>query len=395
MDINKIIEDLGHSFEAFKLANDARLKEIEIKGAADPLLVEKVEKTNAEVSALTKALSDIEKQLAHKSGADIPAAKEEHTKAFNLFMRRGVEDGLRDAEIKAAIATDSDPDGGFLMPEEIDQQIGRIAEQASAIRRLSSNMIIGSDTYKKLVGVGGAASGWVGERAARPETATPTLVEIAINTKEIYANPAITQKALDDASIDVGAWLADEVAIAFTEKESEAFIKGNGVEKPKGILAYDTIANASYAWGKVGFIASGDATAFTDPDQLIDLQHALKSVYRNGAVWLMNDSVQAHVRKFKDLDGVYLWRPGLEPGAPNTLLGKPVEVDDNMPDIAGNAYPIAFANFPRAYLIVDRAGTRVLRDPYTNKPYVHFYSTKRVGGGIISYEGIKLLKVAA
>jgi len=395
MDINKIIEDLGHSFEAFKLANDARLKEIEIKGAADPLLVEKVEKTNAEVSALTKALSDIEKQLAHKSGADIPAAKEEHTKAFNLFMRRGVEDGLRDAEIKAAIATDSDPDGGFLMPEEIDQQIGRIAEQASAIRRLSSNMIIGSDTYKKLVGVGGAASGWVGERAARPETATPTLVEIAINTKEIYANPAITQKALDDASIDVGAWLADEVAIAFTEKESEAFIKGNGVEKPKGILAYDTIANASYAWGKVGFIASGAAAAFTDPDKLIDLQHALKSVYRNGAVWLMNDSVQAHIRKFKDVDGAYLWRPGLEPDAPNTLLGKPVEIDDNMPDIAGNAFPIAFANFPRAYLVVDRIGTRVLRDPYMNKPYVHFYTTRRVGGGIISYEGIKLLKVAA
>ena len=395
MDINKIIEDLGHSFEAFKLANDARLKEIEIKGAADPLLVEKVEKTNAEVSALTKALSDIEKQLAHKSGADIPAAKEEHTKAFNLFMRRGVEDGLRDAEIKAAIATDSDPDGGFLMPEEIDQQIGRIAEQASAIRRLSSNMIIGSDTYKKLVGVGGAASGWVGERTARPETATPTLVEIAINTKEIYTNPVITQKALDDASIDVGAWLADEVAIAFTEKESEAFIKGNGVEKPKGILAYDTIANASYAWGKVGFIASGAAAAFTDPDKLIDLQHALKSVYRNGAVWLMNDSVQAHIRKFKDVDGAYLWRPGLEPDAPNTLLGKPVEIDDNMPDIAGNAFPIAFANFPRAYLVVDRIGTRVLRDPYMNKPYVHFYTTRRDGGGIISYEGIKLLKVAA
>jgi len=200
---------------------------------------------------------------------------------------------------------------------------------------------------------------------------------------------------LDDASIDVGAWLADEVAIAFTEKESEAFIKGNGVEKPKGILAYDTIANASYAWGKVGFIASGAAAAFTDPDKLIDLQHALKSVYRNGAVWLMNDSVQAHVRKFKDTDGAYIWRPGLEPDAPNTLLGKPVEIDDNMPDIAGNAFPIAFANFPRAYLVVDRIGTRVLRDPYMNKPYVHFYTTRRVGGGIISYEGIKLLKVAA
>lgn len=395
MELNKVIEDLGRSFEEFKAANDSRLKEIEAKGSADPLLTEKVEKANADVSALTKALDSVEKELARKSGAKTDVAKDEHTKAFNQFMRRGVEDGLRDAEVKAAITTDSDPDGGFLVPEMVDSQIDRIAEQVSALRRLSSSMTIGTDTYKKLVGVGGATSGWVGERASRSETNTPTLVEIAINTKEIYANPAITQKALDDAAIDVGAWLAGEVAIEFTEEESEAFIKGNGVEKPKGILGYETVANASYAWGKVGFIASGVADAFTNADKLIDLQHSLKSVYRNGAAWLMNDSIQAHVRKFKDGDGNYIWRPGLEPGAPNTLLGKPVEVDDNMPDIAANAFPIAFANFKRAYLIIDRTGVRVLRDPYTNKPYVHFYTTRRVGGGITHFEAIKLLKVAA
>jgi HK97 family phage major capsid protein len=391
----KVIEDLGRAFEEFKISNDARLKEVESKGSADPLLSEKVEKANADVSRLTAALDSIEKELARKSTGNIDVAKDEHGKAFNAFMRRGIEDGLRDAEIKAAITTDSDPDGGFLVPEFLDSQIGRVAEEVSAMRRLSSIMTIGTDTYKKLVGVGGAGSGWVGERASRKETDTPTLVEIAINTKEIYANPAITQKSLDDASIDVAAWLAGEVAIEFSEQENAGFITGNGVERPKGILAYETVANASYAWGKLGFIASGASGAFTNPDKLIDLQHGLKSAYRNGASFLMNDLTLAHVRKFKDGEGNYLWKPGLELGAPSTLLGKPVEIDDNMPDIDTNKFPIAFGNFARGYLVIDRTGVRVLRDPYTNKPYVHFYTTKRVGGGVVNYEAIKLLKVAA
>lgn len=391
----KKIEELGKAHAAFVQANDARLKEIESKGNADPLLEGKVDKVNAEITTLTAEIDKLNKEVGRiGTGGSAPdQAKGEHAKAFNSFLRKGKDDGL--SALQAAISTDSDPDGGFLVPEEIEAGVDRVATQVSALRGLARVMSIGSDTWKKLVGVGGAGSGWVGEKSARTETNTPTLVEIAINTKELYANPAITQKALDDAAINVESWLAEEVGIEFAEKESAAFISGNGVEQPKGILAYTTVANASYAWGKVGYIAGGHASLLNDMDKLIDLEHALKSVYRNGAVWLMNDSTFAHIRKFKDGEGQYIWRPGLDAGAPNTILGKPVAIDDNMDSIGSGKFPIAFANFGRAYTIVDRVGVRVLRDPYTNKPYVHFYTTKRVGGGITQYEAIKLFKVSA
>ena len=195
--------------------------------------------------------------------------------------------------------------------------------------------------------------------------------------------------------IDIAAWLANEVVIEFAEEEGAAFITGNGVEKPKGIAAYTFAANSAYAWGKVGYIAGGHATLLNNTDKLIDLVHALKPIYRNGSAFLMNDTTFGKIRLLKDGEGNYLWRPGLDAGAPETLLGKPVEIDDNVADIGANAYPVFFANFKRAYLIIDRFGIRVLRDPYTNKPYVMFYTTKRVGGGIVMYEAIKALKIAA
>jgi HK97 family phage major capsid protein len=220
-------------------------------------------------------------------------------------------------------------------------------------------------------------------------------LEIAINTKEEYAMPAATQQLLDDSAVDIGSWLADEVGIVFDEQEGDSFINGNGVEKPKGIAAYTMVANANYAWGKVGYIAGGHATLLNNADKLIDLQHALKTSYRNGASWLMNDSTCQAVRKFKDGEGNYLWRPGLLEGAPDILLGKPVEYDDNVDDIGANKYPIFYGNFKRGYMIIDRLGTRVLRDPFTTKPYILFYTTKRVGGGIVMYEALKALKISA
>lgn len=403
VDIKTVLADLQKAFHEFKAENDNRLKEIQSKGAADPLLSEKVDKINAEISqisALKAQLEQLETVIARndlKGGGnhEIDKAKAEHAKAFDRFFRKGVDAGLGDLEVKAGLKSGSDPDGGYFVPEQMERAIDRIAETVSAMRRLSTVMRISTDTYKKLVNVGGAGSGWVGETGTRGETNTPTLKEIAINAKELYANPAATQTLLDDSAVNIEQWLAGEVNIEFAEQEGDAFVNGNGVEKPKGILNYTTVANASYAWAKVGYITTGGAATFADPDRLIDLQHSLKSIYRNGAVFLMADATLAHCRKFKDGDGNYIWRPGLEAGAPSTLLGKPVEIDDNMPVIAANAFPVAFANFKRAYLIVDRVGVRVLRDPYTNKPYVHFYTTKRVGGGLVMYEAIKLLKVAA
>jgi len=399
MELKEMIEAIGRAFEQFKAENDARIKQIEGKGNVDPILAEKIDRINADLtamSAMKRQLEAIETAVARQQfpggGRIIDPVKAAHTKAFDKWFRKGIDDGLKDLEIKASASTLSDPDGGFTVPEEVDEAIDRVAITVSAMRRICSTMTISTDTYKKLVGVGGATSGWVAEKAARAETSTPTLVEIAINTKELYAMPAATQMLLDDSRVDIGAWLADEVSVVFNQEESESFITGTGVTEPKGIAAYTMVANANYVWGKIGYIAGGHATLINDMDKLIDLQHALKSVYRNGASWLMADSTLQVLRKFKDGDGNYIWRPGLLLDAPDTLLGKPVEIDDNVAVIAGSSYSIFYANFKRAYLIVDRLGTRVLRDPYTSKPYVLFYTTRRVGGGIILYEAIKALK---
>ncbi len=250
------------------------------------------------------------------------------------------------------------------------------------------------DTLKLLVGQGGANAGWVSEREARPETATPKLSEIALSSGEIYANVAATQRVLDDPQFDIAQWIADESNIAFSEAEGAAFITGDGTGKPKGFLDYAKVANGSYAWGKLGFVASGNAGALTG-DGLIDFYHGLKSGYRTGAAFIMSDATVAAVRKLKDGQGNYLWQPSVVVDVPPTLLGKPVVTDDNMPQIAGNAFPIAFGNWQRGYTILDRFGTRILRDPYTNKPYVMFYITKRVGGAVTNFEAIKLLKISA
>lgn len=403
-DPKAVIAELHSAWAAFKADNDARLAEIEKKGSADPVLAEKVDRINADVAKLADmkaAIDRLETELGRAkiagggSSNAVDPALAEHAQAFKAWFRKGVDNGLSDLEVKAGLSTLSDPDGGFTVPEEVDSAIDRVAEEVSAMRRLATVRGISTDTYKKLVSVGGAGAGWVGEKDDRSETDTPELVQIAINTKELYANPAATQSLLDDSAIDIAGWLADEVSIAFADQENPAFISGNGVEKPKGLLAYTTVANSSYAWGKLGYIATGASSTFPDADKLIDLQHGLRSVYRNGASFLMNDLTLAHIRKFKDGEGNYIWKPGLELGAPSTLLGKPVEIDDAMPDIAAGKFAVAFGNFARGYLIIDRIGVRVLRDPYTNKPFVHFYTTKRVGGGIVNYEAIKLLKVAA
>lgn len=399
-ELKETILALGKAFDSFKAENDARLKEIEVKGNADPLLEEKVNKINADITENKRLVKELEILIARSElqgggSNELDKAKAEHSKAFEQFFRKGVDAGLADLQVKASLKSSSDPDGGWTVPEQMESTIDRVVGTVSAMRRLATVMNISTDTYKKLVNAGGATSGWVGETGARAETSTPALKEIAINTKEIYAMPAATQTLLDDSAVDIASWLANEVSIEFAEEEGEAFILGNGVEQPKGITNYTTVANASYTWGKVGYIASGAAATMPDTEKLIELQHALKSVYRNDAAWLMSDATLEHVRKFKDGDSNYIWKPGLELGAPSLLLGKRVETDDNMPSIGANTYPIAFANFKRAYLIVDRIGIRVLRDPFTSKPYVLFYTTKRVGGGIVMYEAIKLLKVAA
>lgn len=396
------IKQLGEAFTEFKKTNDERLAKLG-KGETDPLLDGKLKELNEKLSELDTFKKNTEEALKKKgrpglTGSDDNEDVAAHKTAFDSYVRKGRDDGLRELEQKA-ISLGTDADGGFGVPEELDRNITQLERDSSVMRAIANVITVGTDEYKKLVNIGGAGSGWVGETDARPGTNTPKLAQIAPFFGEIYANPAITQKALDDIFFDVEAWLATELAWDFADQEGDSFIAGNGTLKPKGFLAYANSAVTDKAgnrpFGTLQFVTSGAAAALSNADRLIDLVHSLRRGYRKNAKFLGNNLTLAALRKLKDLEGNYLWRPGLEQGVAGTLLGYGYEEDESMPDIAADALPLAFGDFKRGYTIADVRGTRVLRDPFTNKPYVHFYTTKRVGGGVMDSLAIKLLKIAA
>lgn len=402
-EVSVAFSEFMESFEEFKSANDRRLAELESRSGSDVVTEEKVRRINDALDIHKRALDELTLARARpalagqedRSGRQSPFARE-HKAGFESYMRGGADYGLRALEAKA-LSVGSNPDGGYLVPEETETAIDGLLRKASPVRALATVRKISSNSYKKPFATSGTATGWVAETGARAQTDTPTLAELDFPAMELYAMPSATQTLLDDAAVDTESWLAEEVQAAFAEQESTAFVSGDGVNKPKGFLDYTTVANASWSWGNVGYVPSGAAGAFaaSDPgDTLIDLIYSLRQAYRANAHWVLNRNVQAEIRKFKDADGNYLWQPGLQAGQPASLLGYPVSESEDMPDIAADSMSIAFADFRRAYLIVDRLGVRVLRDPYTAKPYVLFYTTKRVGGGIQNFEAIKFLKFA-
>jgi HK97 family phage major capsid protein len=404
-----MFEELKALFEQFKTANDERLKQIEAKGHADPLLEAKVDKMNdalGEKETAIKARIDEVEAKFNRLGKGGGQTEEElthaeHKIAYQAFIRRGKEDGLRELEVKSAISDGSNPDGGFAVPIELDRNIGATLVNMSAMRRLS-NIITAGIGYQKLYNVHGTVSGWVGETTARPTTANSQLAKLTPFFGEIYANPAATQQSLDDIFFDVEAWINQEVGTEFAKQEG-AFLNGTGVNQPKGLLAYATASttDATRAFGTLQYIATGAAAAFLPVtatyspfDALIDLTAALKVAHRNGAQFLMNKATLGVLRKLKStLSGEYLMTLPTA-ATPGTILGYGYDEDENMPDIGAGAFPIAFGNFKSAYTIVDVMGTRILRDPYTNKPYINFYVTKRVGGMLENSEAVKLIKVA-
>jgi HK97 family phage major capsid protein len=317
--------------------------------------------------------------------------------AKNAFVDGYLRQG-RDVELKG-FAGNVPADGGYAVPREIDEEIDKALKSISPIRAVANVVRVGSAGYRKLVTTNGIASGWASEVAARPTTTTPTFNEVVPSFGELYANPSATQAMLDDAQFDVEAWLADEIAMQFAKAEGSAFVNGDGVDKPKGFLVNPTAATSdtTRAFGTLQYVASGAAAALpaTNPEnKLLDLVHALRAPYRQGAVWVMNSATLATIRKFKTADGAFIWTPGLLSGQPDTLLGYPVIESEDMPDIAANTLPIAFGNFKAGYLIAERSETNILRDPYSNKPYVNFYATKRLGGAVSNSEAIKLMKIA-
>lgn len=403
MELKEKFDQLGNAFDEFKKANDERLAQIEKKGAADPLVQEKVDKANAaitrledEVKALTKAAGrsgfggmseeEVEKR-AKSDGAKKYAAE------LQEFMRTGKEISKESLEFyKKDMSVDSDADGGFLVSPETSAEISTIVFESSPIRRLASVQSISTDALEMMYDGDEASSGWVGETAARPSTGTPQLKKLNFPVHELYANPQATQKLLDDAAVNLEAWLAGKVSEKFARDEATAFMSGNGVGKPKGILAYDS----GTGFNQIQRKETAANNAITG-DELIDVQAMLKEPYQMNANWLINRLLIGYVRKLKDsISGNYLWQPGLAQGQPAQLLGRPVEMASDLPSaVTANTDTIIYGDIRAGYQIVDRIGVRVLRDPYTNKPFVGFYTTKRVGGGVKNFEAIKVLKVKA
>ncbi len=396
-----VVREMMTAFEAFKGANDVRLDEIEKKAAADVLLEEKVARIDQAVAAAQARLDRVMSQSRRPQIAGViggepvePASAPEAKAAWDGYLKTGQSGAL---EVKAGLSGGA-TSGGYVVPYETERAIERRLMAASPMREIATVRTVAAGVFRKPVSTAGVASGWVAETAARPETDPATLALLEFPSADLYANPAATQALLDDAMVDLDEWLAAEVEDAFAAQETAAFVNGDGVNKPRGFLAYPTVADAGQTWGQIGYVASGAAGGFaaSNPaDRLIDLIYAPKAQYRPNGRFVMNRKTVSAVRKFKDADGNYIWQPATRLGETASLLGYPVTEIETMPDVAANSLSIAFGDFQRGYLIVDRAGVRVLRDPYSAKPYVLFYTTKRVGGGVQNFDALKVMKFSA
>lgn len=344
------------------------------------------------------ALDDLSRQItcerlgAGAGSRQAPAALDRAYAQFREFARTGA---------LASMGTDSNPDGGYLVPEEIEQQIGQIARNISPMRALARTVQTTAGVYKLNLWIGDAGAGWVGERQARPETNAQSLVELTFPAHELYCMPAATQMLLDDARVNMAQELAFQAETAFRRLEDAAWINGDGINKPRGILTYPITSqsDAARSFGALAYVPTGVADKLGDAntpagDNLLRLFYSLKAEYRQNATWQMNSDTARVVSTIKDAEGRYYWRESLQAGQPPTLLGRPVALNENLPPVDADTLPIWLGDWSRGYLIVDRIGIRVLRDPFTNKPLVYFYTTKRVGGGLVDSNAIKALKIA-
>lgn len=388
-EIKALVEDVNKAFATFK---DEHTKQIEAikKGQSDALQALKVENINADIDRLQKEVEDAHVKIAAAQN-DVPGRKikdKEYNDAFQAHMKRG--------DIQAALNKGAADNGGYLAPTEWDRTIGDKLVLVSPMRQICTVQPTSKASFTKLFNLKGTTSGWVGETAARPATDNATFSPFTYTTGEIYANPSATQQILDDAEIDLESWLASEVQEQFAYQEGSAFLSGDGTNKPTGLLTYVTgAANAAaHPYGAIGVVNSGAAAAIT-ADGIVDLIYDLPSIYTGNARFIMNRKAQGVIRKLKDGQGNYLWQPSYVAGQPATLAGFPITEIPGMPDVAANAIPLMFGDFKKGYLVLDRVGVRVLRDPYTNKPYVSFYTTKRVGGGLLDPQTMRALKVSA
>ena len=396
-DAKAVHDDMQRLFVAFRETNDERLAQIEERLAPDVITDEKLARLDRALdetkSRLDRVTLDLARPLLAARGQDDPRRRE-HKAAFDTYVRAGEASGLKALEAKA-MSAGSGADGGYLVPQPAEQEILRRMASISPIRAIATVREISTPSLRKAFSFAGPAAGWVAETDARPQTANQQIADMTFPAMELYAMPAATQTLLDDAAVDIEQWVADEVYTVFAEQEGAAFVNGNGVNKPKGFLAYTKVADASWSFGSLGYVATGVAGNFaaSNPsDALIDLCYALRAGYRTNGRFVMSRKTQQALRKFKSTTGEYLWEPPSSANGQPTLMGYPVVEAEDMPDIATGSFSVAFGDFERGYIVVDRIGIRILRDPYSNKPYVLFYTTKRVGGGVQDFSAIKLLK---
>ncbi len=329
--------------------------------------------------------------LAASAEAEMP-----HQKAFASYLRTGEDDGLRGLDLEGkAMSTALAGDGGFLVDPATSASIQSVLRSAASIRQIANVVNVQATSYDVLIDSTETGAGWATETAAATETATPTIERISIPLHELSALPKISQRLLDDSAFDIETWLAERVADKFARSEAAAFINGDGTDKPVGILNHPTVDNDSWAWGSLGYVPTGTAGGFngTSPgDGLINLVYSLGARYRANGAFVLNSKTAGVVRLIKDAEGRFLWTDSLTAGEPARLLGYPVLIAEDMPDIATDSYSIAFGDFGAGYTIAERPDLRILRDPFSAKPHVLFYATKRVGGDVSDFAAIKLLK---
>lgn len=321
-----------------------------------------------------------------------------HQKAFADYLRSGDDAGLRGLVLEGkAMSTTVSADGGFLINPQMNDRIQGVLRSTASIRSIANVVNVESSSFDVVIDRTDLGTGWATELVNFAETATPVIERISIRIYELAAMPRASQRLLDDAAFDVEGWLAERIANRFARAEAQAFIAGDGVDKPKGFLSYNKIANASWAWGQLGYVPTGGAADFAPTnasDAIVDLVYSLGAQYRANATFVMNSKTAGAVRKMKDADGRFMWSDGLQLGEPSRLMGYPVLIAEDMPDIAANAYAIAFGDFHAGYTVAERPDLRVLRDPFSVKPHVLFYASKRVGGDVTDFNAIKLLKFA-
>ncbi|TBG20628.1 phage major capsid protein [Rhizobium johnstonii] len=389
-------DDLDEALEAVAKTVEDRTEKKVSKLIADAL------------KPLNEGLTNIEKKMNRPGALTLPGGAQENTeaaavetKAVRSFLQSGARNFTPAQHLTAdemkTMTVGSDPDGGYTVFPVLSTNITKKMFDQSPMRRLSDvQTITEGDSWEEPIDHDDVGATWVSETEGRPETSTPQVGVLSVPVHEIYAMPKVSQRMIDDSSWKIGTWLEGKVSDKFGRTEGDAALLGNGIKKPKGMLTYPTAEESDLTrpWGTIQYVRSGNATAIT-PDSLKSLVWALRAPYRLGASWLMNSNTAGTIDKFKNVNGDYIWRDGLTAGAQPSLLGYPVEIDENMPDVGANSLPIAFGNIKKAYVIVDKAGYKLLQDPYTQKPFVLFYMYRRTGGALRNSEAVKFLRISA